>query len=663
MRPSRNDPAFKAMLMKMAKRSSGGSAWGSQPNLVGASPHISVARSQAPVTTAGPARGGQKRRAEEQLHRDMGNMREEEPRIDTVKRPMGSGTSEGPRRTSVDPVSGPFEPPMDGGVGLGGYQEAVRRILKIDVIEGMFTEEIGYSGMTLSALEDQLEASMKLFIAAQNVAAHYEFDRGKRDEQAVTVAELKRTISEKEKVEEELEQVRSLLVEEENRNAELSSSLGKFRDENRLLSQELTVAKENLDEAKRKIKASTSELRTCHDDAIKDFMDSAEYQEKLAAQRVRGYFDLIVKVREKYPSLDWSFLGDGVDGTEAEAEHCGVTEVAMFPGTEPVIQETEPASQGCRGIAPQDRSPKNPMSDKASCSGATGIRPLALGVEDPKPDADTTGKQQEDTDLSKLDMPPPLLALCQLVQTKLLPSNEALTIHMPEEVFGFEYLFDYLKMANMVNLIGLVDPGVVSSQSGSLSDRIKNLSTRLNTADGEQFFLVPYNPGGHWVMVIVRPLKETAYYMNSLPNRAVDDEMKSIVNRSIKLFNIHINKSSARKEAIWKNLLGTPVQPTSVECGYFVMRFMRDIIYDQHLDFEKKGAPSYFETVWYLVNAPRVRGHLDRVVRGTRLRLTYGPLRPARSAARVDWVSPRSVRNAAQADLWSPETCEERSSG
>ncbi|KAL6269552.1 hypothetical protein ACE6H2_026463 [Prunus campanulata] len=253
-------------------------------------------------------------------------------------------------------------------------------------------------------------------------------------------------------------------------------------------------------------------------------------------------------------------------------------------------------------LPPQGQSPKNPMSDKASCSGATNIRPLALELEDPKPEADTARKEKEDTDLSKLDMPPPLLALCQHFQTKLLPNgNEALTIHMPKEVFGFEhdtflftedvlqfgsmveigttvilvymrFLFDYLKMANVVNVVGLVDPGLVSSGAGSISDRIKNLTNRLQTANGNQFFLVPYSPG-HWVMVIVRPLTKTAYYMNSLPKRMVDDDMRNIVNT---------------QQAIWKNLHGTPEQPTSVECGYYVMRFMRDIIHDPDLNFEKK---------------------------------------------------------------------------
>ncbi|PQQ04130.1 uncharacterized protein Pyn_41192 [Prunus yedoensis var. nudiflora] len=133
---------------------------------------------------------------------------------------------------------------------------------------------------------------MKLFIAAQNVATHCEFDRGKRDEKAVTVAELKRTVGEKAKVEEELEQMRGRLEEEGKRNAELSSLMGKLWDERRRLSRELSTVQKNLDE------------------------------EKLAAQRVEGHFNLIEKVGEKYPSLDWSFLGD--EGDENEAEQGGV---------------------------------------------------------------------------------------------------------------------------------------------------------------------------------------------------------------------------------------------------------------------------------------------------------------------------------------------------
>ncbi|BFG15824.1 hypothetical protein CerSpe_020990 [Prunus speciosa] len=190
-------------------------------------------------------------------------------------------------------------------------------------------------------------------------------------------------------------------------------------------------------------------------------------------------------------------------------------------------------------------------------------------------------------------------------------------VKIPKEVFGYEhdtyilhedilqlasmveigstviavymrYLFDYLKMANMVNLVGLVDPGQVSAQSGSLSHISKHLGDHLEKADGDQFFLMPYNSGGHWVLAIVRLDKETVYYMDSLPNCSVDEDLRNIVNTAIKMYTSHVGKQLSRKSAIWTTLHGTPRQPTNVECGYYVTRFMRDIIHDLALAFEKK---------------------------------------------------------------------------
>ncbi|VVA40453.1 PREDICTED: CISIN_1g0418261mg [Prunus dulcis] len=74
MRPSRSDLVMLAKLLKTAKGSSGRSAGGTQQARVGASPHMSVAWSQATAKTVSPAREAQKRRADEQLP------------LDTVKR-------------------------------------------------------------------------------------------------------------------------------------------------------------------------------------------------------------------------------------------------------------------------------------------------------------------------------------------------------------------------------------------------------------------------------------------------------------------------------------------------------------------------------------------------------------------------------------------------
>ncbi|CAL2263455.1 unnamed protein product [Prunus armeniaca] len=55
-----------------------------------------------------------------------------------------------------------------------------------------------------------------------------------------------------------------------------------------------------------------------------------------------------------------------------------------------------------------------------------------------------------------------------------------------------------------------------------------------------------------------------------------------------------------------------------------------------------------------LANAPRVRGHLNRVVRGKAARIEVVSPRPARIAARIEVVSPRPARIAARMDLVSP---------
>ncbi|KAL6279576.1 hypothetical protein ACE6H2_016457 [Prunus campanulata] len=94
----------------------------------------------------------------------------------------------------------------------------------------------------------------------------------------------------------------------------------------------------------------------------------------------------------------------------------------------------------------------------------------------------------------------------------------------------------------------------------------------------------------HWVLIIVRAKKETVYFLDPLPgNCVVDEDGKNIVNSALKMYNTHIGRVG-RKTPLWKTLPETPKQPSSVECGYYVMRFMRDIIKDTSLEFEKTFA-------------------------------------------------------------------------
>ncbi|CAL9005351.1 unnamed protein product [Prunus brigantina] len=294
---------------------------------------------------------------------------------------------------------------------------------------------------------------------------------------------------------------------------------------------------------------------------------------------------------------------------EAEREHLLSQLSQLIPNFDPSMLKPKTSPY-------ENQSPKNPMSDKASCSGAD-MR--SLNFED---DTAKNGEHQEETgievvDYSKVEVPSSLESLCRYVETTLTPQEKIMTFTIEKEVFGADCntfilpkditqlagmeeigatvvavymrcLYDRLKKANMCSMVGFIDPAAVSANAGSLTDRSRLVASRLQKTDGEQIFMMPYNPSHHWVLLIVRAKRETVYFLDPLPgNRVVDEEAKNIVNSALKIYNSHIARPG-RKAPIWKTLPGTPKQPSSVECGYYVMRFMRDIIMDPSLEFEKK---------------------------------------------------------------------------
>ncbi|KAI5350623.1 hypothetical protein L3X38_003514 [Prunus dulcis] len=306
---------------------------------------------------------------------------------------------------------------------------------------------------------------------------------------------------------------------------------------------------------------------------------------------------------------------------EAEREHFLTQHSQLIPNFDPSM------------LKPRiSQSPKNPMSDKASCSGDEE-------KEEEKKDEEKEEEKHDDKvievgDYSNMEAPSSLKTLCRYVETTLLPEDKTLQFTMDKEVFGRErdtfllpeditqlagmeeigatvvvvymrYLHDVLKQANMCSMVGFIDPATVSANSGTIAERSRLVAARLQKTDGEQIFMMPYNPGRHWVLLIVRAKRETVYFLDPLPgNRVVDEEAKNIVNSAIKIYKSHIARAG-RKSVIWKTLSGTPKQPSNVECGYYVMRLMRDIIMDPSLAFEKKIRRNYlhtFHVVFCIIN-------------------------------------------------------------
>ncbi|KAI5337461.1 hypothetical protein L3X38_016732 [Prunus dulcis] len=200
------------------------------------------------------------------------------------------------------------------------------------------------------------------------------------------------------------------------------------------------------------------------------------------------------------------------------------------------------------------QSPKNSMSDKASCSGGDGkhkeeekkdTAKMGKHQEDEKKEEEKTDEEKEEEkqeekekedeekhddkvievgDYSNMEAPSSLKTLCRYVETTLVPEEKILQFTIDKEVFGRErdtfllpeditqfagmeeigatvlavymrYLHDVLKQANMCSMVGFIDPATVSANSGTIADRSQLVAARLQKTDGEQIFMMPYNPG------------------------------------------------------------------------------------------------------------------------------------------------------------------------
>ncbi|CAL9017876.1 unnamed protein product, partial [Prunus brigantina] len=199
-----------------------------------------------------------------------------------------------------------------------------------------------------------------------------------------------------------------------------------------------------------------------------------------------------------------------------EREHLLSQLSQIIPNFDPSM--LKPKTSPC-----QNQSPKNPMSDKASCSGAD-VR--SLHFED---DTAKNGEHQEETvieavDYSNVEVPSSLQSLCRCVETTLTPQEKIMNFTIEKEVFGADRstfvlpgditqlarmeeigatvvavymrcLYERLKKANMCSMVGFIDPAAVSANARSLTDRSRFVAGRLQKTDGEQIFMMPYNPG------------------------------------------------------------------------------------------------------------------------------------------------------------------------
>ncbi|KAL4032531.1 hypothetical protein IC575_005609 [Cucumis melo] len=130
-------------------------------------------------------------------------------------------------------------------------------------------------------------------------------------------------------------------------------------------------------------------------------------------------------------------------------------------------------------------------------------------------------------------------------------------IHVPAKVFGYE-------RKCCIFLEALQE----FCQMQPISTQCIVAFMLLLGTDHRQILMFPYNSGNHWCLIAIDFSRGTAYWMDPLRNR-INNDASDVVRMAFDISN--------KKKPVWR-IIKCPKQGGIVECGYYVMRFMLDII-------------------------------------------------------------------------------------
>ncbi|TYK22159.1 putative serine/threonine-protein kinase nek2 [Cucumis melo var. makuwa] len=118
-----------------------------------------------------------------------------------------------------------------------------------------------------------------------------------------------------------------------------------------------------------------------------------------------------------------------------------------------------------------------------------------------------------------------------------------------------------------------VDPSLISS-GNTQESRIRNLCSRLMVSKPDQVVLAPFNPGGHWALLAINAYEDTVFYLDSLRTTS-KATTRYVTDTAIAIFHSQKNINKSRKQTLWRTC---PLQVGSTTCGYYVMKYMREIV-------------------------------------------------------------------------------------
>ncbi|CAL5183408.1 unnamed protein product [Lathyrus oleraceus] len=141
------------------------------------------------------------------------------------------------------------------------------------------------------------------------------------------------------------------------------------------------------------------------------------------------------------------------------------------------------------------------------------------------------------------------------------------------------YLYDkFIAPNGLANKFSFISPYISNDDKEG-----KNITKLLlrNKEFKERMILAPYNCGDHWVLLVTNLNAEIIYYMNSLNvehDNYPDLKMKFENALHICRASDKVKVSKSKSNKITWTKIKCPCQTNDIDCGYFVMQFMKEVI-------------------------------------------------------------------------------------
>ncbi|KAH7842915.1 hypothetical protein Vadar_010575 [Vaccinium darrowii] len=144
-------------------------------------------------------------------------------------------------------------------------------------------------------------------------------------------------------------------------------------------------------------------------------------------------------------------------------------------------------------------------------------------------------------------------------------------------------LYRGIKASNMDRRYVFVNPCLLSGRMVAENLKPGLLAKRLEDVKEDQLLFVPCNFGFHWVLCIIDLYSDSSpivYLMDSI-NKDFSLSLKLMITTAFSIY----DKAKGRRIPISPVLkvVECPKQPTNVECGFYVMKYMKDVIKEERI--------------------------------------------------------------------------------